>query len=160
MKPKSDSCELYIYKRYEKKKKPKEKIYIDDTQGIYAIYNREWTEFDIHARLMVYMGALVDGCVGLNVKSEVTLGIGKRRTIIDIMIFKDNFPVCGIEVKKSKSKTNPAQFKKQVSFYQDFHEQTGIPIYYCQGFNNIKPTAREVHNYIYEQYGIKNANCF
>ena len=129
---------------------------LEEDDQAYAIYNPNWTEFDIHWRLECRIAAMLG--LGFTVKNEVTLRIGKTSTRIDIMVFKNKQPICGVEVKRNENSTNPVQYKRQLSFYQEFHKATSIPIYYCRSFGEIKGVAHRIHNYMRDNYRMKSCN--
>jgi len=135
------------------KKKSKDKRWIDCGEDVYVLYNENWTEFDIHSRLCFRLAMIP----GFTVKTETPIKCGKKGVIADIMMFKDLRPVCAIEVKKAKIQSIP-QDKKQLEIYKTMTELVGIPIFYCQGFKDIKPTFRRVYNYLYERHGVKQVN--
>lgn len=134
-------------------KRKKTKCYcLPGTQEVYVLYSSDWSEIDIHARVLMKVGVCCESLPGITVKSEVGIYIKNKYCRIDIMIFKGMLPLCGIEVKKHNSTTNPAQQAKQSALYKAFEKFTGIPIYYCNGFKDIKPITSKVINYVYRQY--------
>lgn len=139
-----------------KRSKTTRQYCFEDDDQVYAIYNPNWTEFDIHWRLECRIAAMLGP--GFTVKNEVTLHIGKILTRIDIMVFKDKQPICGVEVKRNNDTTYSPQYKRQLSFYQEFHKLTGIPIFHCRSFGEIKGVAYRIHNYMQDNYKMKSCN--
>jgi hypothetical protein len=134
-------------------KRKKQKI--DCGNKVSVIYNHNYTEFDVHLRLFFRL-SMLENC-GFIVRPETLIKCDKMSVIADIMIFKDLTPICAVEVKKDKiDKT--VQNNKQLKIYQLMTELSGIPIFYCQGFNDIKPTYHRIMNYLNKRYSPKKVN--
>jgi hypothetical protein len=120
------------------------KRYCDKEKITYTIYNNRFHEIDVHSRLLITIGSILLAYPGFEVQTEVTIGIGKKKNRIDLMVFLGKFPICGIEVKRNQTVKNPLQ----TEFYEQFQSIAGIPIFYCRGLQDVGPIAHKVKAYI------------
>jgi len=135
-------------------KAKKTKRWVNCGNDVSVLYNENWSEFDIHSRLYFRLSVAFPD---YHVKTETLIKCGKMSVIADIMIFNKLVPICAIEVKKAKIQQTP-QDQKQLKTYNEMTEIAGIPIFYCQGFNDIKPTFHRVYNHLIEKHGLKRVS--
>jgi hypothetical protein len=108
------------------------------------------TEFEIQS--MIYE-SITGFCKRLDneceIKSEVTVFIDDNvKMRFDLMLFSQQIPVCGIEVKRGGWVTNPDQSKKQLIKYQMFTRFTGIPVLYCYGEKDVDTVIDKAVKYL------------
>lgn len=113
-------------------------------------YSIDPTEFEIQSELYLginHLCSIVDN--HCHVRSEVTINMNGSSFRFDLMLFRYNVPQCGIEVKKRTWKISTPQTKKQTNNYLSFKEETGIPVFYCYGMDQVDEIINEVKKYIY-----------
>lgn len=132
-----------------KEKEPQSKI-ITAKNDVKIKYSIAPTEFEIQAALYLeikHLCAIIDN--HCEILSEVTIEMDGKTFRFDLMLFRYNEPMCGIEVKKRKWKPCTPHGKQQVKNYIIFEENTEIPVFFCYGMDEVEETINKVNKYIY-----------
>lgn len=133
----------------------KAKQWLSKDHGIYILRTNKWSELAIHARINMILFCL---CVGkykngdvVSIKDEVSIVMGKRQARVDIMLFCNEKPICAVEIKRDRAMRCTPQFKRQEAIYKEFHSTTGIPVFYCFGFDEIRLVAYTVRQFLFNK---------
>jgi hypothetical protein len=132
----------------EREEKTIKYIIGEGEEQVIVKYSVEPTEFEIQSYLYTEISFILDKLDNFhNVYPEVTVCIGEIFFRFDLMVFKKELPICGIEVKKNKYKNN--NHNKQLSNYFKFKDLTEIPVIYCYGMGQVEDTIKKVKKLLY-----------
>jgi len=111
-------------------------------------YSAEPTEFEIQSYLYNEISLICDRLDNFHdIYPEVTVCIGEIWFRFDLMVFKKEIPICGIEVKKNKYKNN--NHNKQLLNYFKFKDLTEIPVVYCYGMEGVEEAIEKIEKLLY-----------
>ena len=118
-----------------------------DVRILYPLFP---TEFDVQRTLY---DALMRVCEEvdnhLQIKSEITAFCDEAPSRFDLMVFKEDVPLCAIEVKRfSKPCPTPHGTRQKIK-YHIFSRVSKIPVLHCNGIEDIDAVAAKVREIVW-----------